>query len=56
MVQVQVVNVDIGMVIYKAMTLQCLRSVIKVIKLDIGNYHTPLWKVIDPGPGRILEW
>ena len=39
MVQVLVVRMDIGVVMYEAMTLQC------------GSYDTPVWEVSGSGPG-----
>ena len=51
MVQVPVVRVDIGAVIYEAMTPQCRRSVVQVlvIRVDIGGmtYEATTSTVVD---------
>ena len=58
MVQVLVFRVDIGVVIYEAMTPQCGRSVVQVlvVRVDIGvviyiSYDKPVWEVSGSGPG-----
>ena len=57
-VQVLVVRVDIGMVIYEAMTSQCGRSIstgpgcqIGYRSDDLSSYNTPVWEVSGSGPG-----
>ena len=57
-VQVLVVRVDIGLVIYEAMIPQCGRSVVQVlvVGVDIGlviyeAMDTPVWEVSGSGPG-----
>ena len=57
MVLVLVVRVDIGVVIFEAMTPQCGRSVVQVIvvRVDVGvvTYEAmtlPVWEVSGSGP------
>ena len=51
MVQVLVVRVDIGVVIYEAMTPQCGRSVVQVlvVRVDIGMV---IYEAMTPQCGR----
>ena len=58
MVQVLVVRVDVGVVIYEAMTPQCGRSMVQAPGCqsgyrsgDLQNYDTQLWEVSGSGPG-----
>ena len=63
MVQVLVVRVDIGVVIYEAMTPQCGRSVVQVlfVRVDIG---VVIYEAMTPQSGksvvqvlvRLSEW
>ena len=61
MVQVLVVRVDIGVVIYEAMTPQCGRSVVQVliVRVDIG---VVIYESMTPQCGRsvvqvlVSEW
>ena len=50
MVQVLVVRVDIGMVIYEAMTQQCGRSVVQVLVV-IVNIGVVIYEAMTPSVG-----
>ena len=56
-VQVLVARMDIGVVIYEAVTSQCGRSVVQVlvVRVDIGvvTYETPVWEV--SGSGSVCQ-
>ena len=50
-VQVLVVRVDIGVVIYEATTPLCGRSVVQVLVVRVDIYNTQVWEVSGSGPG-----
>ena len=54
-VQILVIRVDIGVVIYEGMTPLCGRSVVHVlvVRVDIGvvTYEAPVWEFSGSGPG-----